>query len=242
MKKIIAFVLVMILLPGCIKVKKSSSKENEEFRADSLRQVEALIQDSIKQEELYRSFTSPDLEMFNLHGHVQSVTYTSEMFFPSFYGGLKSSINFDTEGRCTNIKDLFQKSVGENGNVQVSRNEKNQIIELNLPNLDYPFEYKFGWSDGHLISCENSVWESYSDMKIFYENDVPESVSEKGGVEGMEFESNATYSNFVYDEMGNWISCDYKFTTKSWDFDSPYDVETQHFNETIKRKITYYPR
>lgn len=183
--------------------------------------------------EKRNSFTSPDLDFFNLHGPVKSmkVSYTGKDNYGynlSPYGWFllwEGNYDFNEEGEWTNYKKFdFLKIV---------RNSNNQIINIYEPPLyddGTPYDItKYFWDGNHPNRCDGP----FDEAKYSYENNVFSKVSftvSPGDGTGY---WNISFTDYQFDDLGNWISC-------SWSGNYHYYEERSSSKGTVSRQIEYY--
>lgn len=244
MRKII-FILPLFLATAIVSC-GPSQKEKAEQEAKEQAIRDSLVQDSIKQaKELQDSidwvtFTTNDLNICGLHGHVKSVSETER--------GLQ--LKYDEEGKLTQYWICYY---GVTDKYKLIRDKKGIISNMVLknPSADaYKTEIEYTYDadgrlrkytaehdrlqrevivddEGRIATCDEKYY--YSDDREFYKS---------------------VYKYTKFDLYGNWIECLVTTQTKI----IPYDYETGDFenesncpwkNEkpyTIKRIIEYYER
>lgn len=184
--------------------------------------------ENLKDNERRKSFSSPDLDFFNLHGTVKS--YTSNMGVGGDYL-LSGKIEFNKDGYWINYT-----SVKINGSpiISLERNSQNQIIKLErvYTENDEGDILLYNWNGNQLsevngiitnghFSYNNNIISAFTYMDSqYYEGEI------------IDYMNNIQYSDFKYDEMGNWISCFWKYTSTSSSYPDT--------NGIIKREIEYY--
>ncbi|MCH5233662.1 MAG: zinc ribbon domain-containing protein [Muribaculaceae bacterium] len=167
---------------------------------------------ALKEEELKKSFTSPDLDFFNLHGKVKK--YSCNVGVGGDYL-LNGVIQFNKNGYWDNYT-----SVNVNGIpiISISRNHLNQIIKIERQYTENDegdiIEYEWnrnqlskvngvGIISGH-FSYNNNVISSFIFNELEYYNG-----------EIIDYSNDIQYYNFKFDEKENWIYCTWKFSSNS---------------------------
>lgn len=214
---------------------------------------------AIETEEVVQDFTTPDLKMYQLCGHVKSVEYDYGDFVELVEFITPKIVNFDREGRITNV-DEFTFGYDANGHdinsflttgyekhrIKVYRNSDNYLTSIKLVDAvpfwscEYPIEFKY--DNNH--NLYNFYWcyldEGNIGCKLTYsENNLVSSITQ---------DCYGSYTLYSYkyienDEYGNWTKREVKYI-----YDSPYaddayagDAEP-HIERTYieSRKISYY--
>lgn len=174
------------------------------------------------------TFTSPDLDFFNLHGQVKELTlyYTGceESGERSPFAGLfaPGSYKFNEAGEWTNPQVY-----------RVERNDNGQIVKFitNEEPEDRINSESFTWEGKHL-----KEFSKYANEAIFfYTGDDITKAQINHYYTQFEMEDIITLSDFKYDNQGNWISC-------KWDETITYEdnvVPPLHYSGEINRYIIY---
>lgn len=189
--------------------------------------------------EKLRDFTTPDLSLFNLHGPVKSVRYTSSEteLLP-----IEQTVLFNSNGRWTNVEEAIFGD--KNKNTQISYNRDgllNTVQRLIRVYDEYDMGYDgcvftFNWTNNRLssIAIEDYIPASEIAQSIFFIQYSQGRISglyspsySEGGLYDDGYE--ATYSNFTLDEWGNWTECTETQTVPEWS------------TKRIRRIIEYYP-
>lgn len=206
---------------GKVQTDSATSVDSEAARLDSLRQ------DSIAR----RNFTTPDLAFNELHGHVAKCEWgsESEWYYPAVY-------SYNTDGVLENNK------VGENS-LKSTRNKDGQIIAMEGDGVKTTYK----WSDNNRVSSKQSLSDyetSYGDgaTHFFYNSDgvLTHTTTDGGeGEDGRMRNMKTVYSDYQFDEMGNWIS---RKSTTTYQVDEYGDGSWNNRTDTDKevRVITYY--
>lgn len=196
---------------------------------DDVKRVEVLKRELDKR----INFTSPDLDIFNLHGPVKElvVSYTGQRNEETT---LSQILDNNTVYRFTEGGDW------KHDFYQVQRNNNGYITEF-YPDRDtyynpednHWFIGQFRWNGSNLRNYEAYPLEmefSYYDGKISEIN--------VGWIQSMIMSDIIKLSNFQYDEYGNWISCNWKEKVIAEFYDSASEIKT--YSGTLKRRIEYY--
>lgn len=162
------------------------------------------------------SFTSPDLDLFNLHGPVKEMTisYDSSSGSPEscFYAwSWEGNYKFDESGAWTNYKQIFEGGV--------KRNNNGQIVELyyspDNPDFGSPFVY-YQWKNNHVIKFEaGTPTGNYSSQDGTLTYDANGNISGENMDMANPFwegKSKLKLQGFKFDQFGNWISCSWTKT------------------------------
>lgn len=206
-------------------------QQQEKARRDSIdvalaAELEARRQDSIAR----RNFTTPDLAFNELHGHVEKCEWSSEsrMYYPSVF-------SYNYEG-------VLADNQGEYGH-QYTRNKDGQII---VDKQGYN-KFSYRWSDNkikrsELEECEGETAYGGGATHYFYDADglLAYTTTDDGeGEDGKMRNMKTVYSDYQFDEMGNWIS---RASTTTYQTDESWDGSWQNHTDTDKevRVITYY--
>ena len=253
--KILFCVLLGILIYLLIKEYREyySGTENKDkeypLPGDTLPKNEQIIQvqiaDSLRNDSIYRNFTSPDLSFFNVHGRVKSIEYGKDDDTFPLTAHNDHNIIFDKEGKCNNLVKVFY---GKH-NAKVVRNNEGQVVSMTeTPEITDQTIGKesFTWNNNHLVKEEYEGWEwggeitySYSDGHISYIN-----YSYTGDFQ--EEKTSISLTDFKFDEYGNWISCVARTNTTNYNYDTengePKITKEPTQTEKVTRKITYYTK
>ena len=154
--------------------------------------AEVARQDSIRQDSIWRNFTTPDLKEFELRGHVKSV-----------------------------IEHRLGCPWGEGYDTELVKFTKDGVWK------ERPTEEEFYESDGGDVQ-----YPTYDSKGNLIKMTYPESMGEGG----IHWEAVVRYSNYKFDEYGNWISRDANQTVKEY---SQYGL-MPNAKLTETRTIKYY--
>ena len=228
MKRLVIVPLVMMLVAplagGC---SSSASKEKEQAHQDSIAasaELEEARLDSIRQDSIdRRNFTSPDLAFYELHGDVKKCVYKRKFGYSP-----EDCITFDENGKWTNDQwSKYEKKYcpDRTKHPRVTRNKDGYITKIYCE-CDFDYEYiNVKWKNGKVQKCFLSTYRYNDDGLVI------------GCVDDEEFDyqESATYSNYVLDDMGNWIKRD--VTIRNTD---TYSNSSTIRKETETRTIEYY--
>lgn len=214
MKKLISLTLLLTLpLIGC------SSKENNDF-------------------------SSPDLDFFNLQGHVKqvSLSYTGLEEGESLFDGWSNpgTYYFDQNGLWTN-PGVYEFNDGKwvnPGIYKLDRNDKGQISKFYFTKEgleDWHFCEDFNWSDNDLIFFSLYGTEG----TISYKNNLVSTIQLEHAYSQYPMEDEIKFSNWKFDEQGNWISCEWTQTI-SYDAEDEDPIPPVKNSGLIIREIIYF--
>ena len=192
----------------------------------------AALCDSLRRDSIERrQFTSPDLVFFDLHGPVKSVQLDYEVSH-LFYGA-PQLLEFNELGqwKCPD-------KTGRGQTVVYTRTAAGNLVRIGSPEEDFystsgnvaaqAFSYSYKWHGGRLAEMSPNTVFSYDDSGNL--------VREVARARDSEEKSVTTYSEYEYDDMGNWVKRHWR---SSYTADSYSDAEEESGYET--RVITYYP-
>lgn len=239
----------------------------ERLRIEEQQRLEAILLqeeqerlDSIRQDSISRNFKTPDLQTFDLKGHVKTCSVTTNVHYFAYWfpyglnsettgkGDLSYVVKFDEDGNLMNppiwsnsVKNQISKSPWR-GKKVIERNEDGFIYKFNDPSMDIDEEIDgmttltFLYSQGKLSSVNRINEDIYdyssSPPNISFIYDSTGDLIKMKNVHGLE----NTYTNYVYDDYGNWISRDcYSRVIDAWEHGF-----TEDFQFVEKRSITYY--
>lgn len=238
MKKLITITLLIVsLLMGGFAADAKTARKRSKSGA-----TKTAITKTPEEIEKEKAFTSPDLDFFNLHGTVKSVTIkvTARGYWPtSQYGYKAGTYDFDTKGNWVNYQ--------QNDVTRLKRNNEGQIIAVILKNKqdDSLEAYDYRWKNNVILD-----YKSYNTNYSEYGNEPTDSgsfeyshgvlIREKGLCMyyfNYFVDYKTTFSHFVYDAYGNWISCKVHCAVPEPYSDRGKIVKS---SGTIKRTIEYY--
>lgn len=232
MKQLLIIPSLALLLLG-YSTSSCSSSSADKAQNDSIEaaELEAACLDSIRQDSINRrNFTTPDLAFNELHGHVEKCEWGKEtdLYYSTVY-------SYSNDG-------ILDKGKGEYTHVY-TRDRDGQIVtdEEDFAKTDYK------WSDNKvvsskLVSCEGETAYGNGATHYFYDADgllayttTDDGVGEMGSMRNMK----TVYSDYQFDDIGNWIS---RTSTKTYQTDEFGDGSWQNHKDTNKevRVITYY--
>lgn len=231
MKRLLILSFAALLLGYSTSSCSSSSSDKAKNDSIAAAQLEAARLDSIRQDSIERrNFTTPDLAFKELHGHVEKCEWGTEnnLYYPTVY-------TYSIEGNLVKSNDEDTR--------KYNRDRNGQIVE----EVDGYYELSFGWSDykvskEQLVMCEGETAYGGGDIHYFYDNNGLLSYTTTDGGEG----ENGTmrnmktvYSDYEFDDMGNWIS---RKSTTTYQVDELGNGSWENHTETNKevRVITYY--
>lgn len=179
------------------------------------------------------AFTSPDLDLFNLHGPVKEVAVS--------YTGLRDGeISLFEHPDDSKVYRFTEAGEWRHNFYQVKRNSNGYITKIytdrdayNNPDENHWFVGEFRWKGNTLKGFGLYPVEtefSYKDGKL--------SEIDTGWVQSMIMSDKIKFSDFKYDENGNWISCNWK---EKVIIDANDSIpETKTYSGTMRRRIEYY--
>lgn len=231
------------------------AQEREQARLDSIAEVERRIiaqqrEDSIRHDAEMRNFTTPDLALYGLHGHVKSLKILKGLDFMP-YPFSSYSIDFNYEGQLTGnnpIKEYVKKNFGlDPSTVKIKRDNNGFII--NVTDGHNWEQLNLSWKGYKIISFEDWDGDCSININYTYRNNEVSEYNSLGGCIGSYDERKCQYSNYQYDKYDNWIQCDYYLTGifQEYQYDSYTDEDRLIYQETIPpksgkilREIEYY--
>lgn len=167
------------------------------------------------QEEIFRS---SDLSLYQLKGHVKECIIPGDDMGDYIY-------EFDEEGNL--ISPKYEK---------IERDKNGAIVEYYDPETECTTRIK--WKDGKVIGKTDRFGDSYNSSSTGYEYDKENNIVQLVQ-EGIPFPTN--YSNYKFDEFGNWISRTQEANGTSWE-ESRYityygsDIGQERLLEYYKQK------
>lgn len=239
MKKILIpiFCLCLSALSMTISSCKGSVKENTNS-ADSI------AEDTVQKEaeEMPDTFTSADLTMFELKGHVKEMTMKDDK-------GVKIKVQFSKEGEAT-ILEYYGTDC------KVKRNGKGQITSIGtvVGEESEKFYYVLKYNADGAIAEEHEIHPSwYTDYACkfsnFNEDNLPEKSSMSGGEGGQTEYDECLYKYMEKDSYGNWTTR--KNRGRSWTTELETDQDgnemevsspAERYSTTTTRIISYYSK
>lgn len=202
----------------------SIAAEQARLEAEAREAAEQARRDSID----WVSFTTPDLTLLDLHGHVKSVT-------------LSGDVNINLIDYCSKKFNLNEN--GEITNLVATRNKDGQItsIKKKYQHDDYDIiNIKWSGTFPKHISGNGIDWGS--DETLTYSNGTLCSVYSNSWNECYSSTTTQTVSPTEFDNYGNWTKANLKINETSDGRDCGEGIEKKSYTKTVRRTITYYPR
>jgi len=239
MKKILIpiFCLCLSALSTTISSCKGTAKENTN-PADSI--AESSVQKEA--EEKPDSFTSADLKMFELKGHVKEMTMKDDK-------GVKIKVQFSKEGEATILAYYGT-------DCKVQRNGQGQITSIGtiVGDDSDKFYFTFKYDAAGVIAEEHEIHPSwYTDYACkfsnFNEDNLPEKSSTSGGEGGQMNYDECLFKYMEKDSYGNWTKR--KNRGRSWTTELETDQDgnemeisspAEKYSTTTTRAISYYSK
>ncbi len=175
--------------------------------------------------------------IFDLRGPVKSATLTDDFF------GMRN-MTFTEDGKCQTTRMEFD----ENGYPLGMTLDVRSGLLNNDNDFKGPIAYKVDYDDAHRISSTYlnfpsaiNPWEeirTYSYNPEKDKNHVITGLRVETKENGALSTNDYVYSDYVYDEQGNWISRNVHETICLTDVDGKSDNATNEYVET--RTVTYY--
>lgn len=234
--KWILIVLAILVIGGGVgyyfyadnKAKKEIALAAEQARLDS---IEAARLDSIRQDSIARrNFTTPDLAFNELHGHVDICKSGSGA------GSYYTTFSYNNMGELISIDNVRPKYTRDK-NGQITKDGDGDDVTI----------YK--WKDNKISTELRSGLQYDSNeygpviIRYFYNSDnqlayTTNDDSDRNWGEGQRRRKyKITYSNYQFDEMGNWISRK-ATSTYQYNFGDGWENCTDEWTED--RIITYH--
>lgn len=229
------------------------AQEREQARLDSIAEVERRIiaqqrEDSIRHDAEMRNFTTPDLALYGLHGHVKSLKILKgKNYVP--YALTSPSVDFTYDGKLTSnnpIKDYFQKNFDLNpSTLKIKKNNDGFIIQV-TDGTEWE-QVSFEWDRHKLISFKDESGDCSMTWEYKYGANIVSEINFQGACIGSLHQRDSRYTNYQYDKYDNWISCEYYqtgFNDEYYD-DGYEEFLTSHVvippkSGKILREIEYY--
>lgn len=209
-------------------------------------------QDKVEEE---KNFTTPDLSLFGLHGHVLAVNTTSyendcntyltpfRLTFTEEGSISEYSFKMDEYSQYSFTFDSSGESAscnidGDKRQYDVARLDDGRLTQI-IPNQRWEGRPEggslvFKWNTKGRVSNVNlNIEEGRPNMSVEYNEDGLPSQIEKSGYGSESY----TFKYKEYDEHGNWIRCSVTYSSAG-EYDGEPDV-VKDFEMT--RKIEYYP-
>lgn len=209
-----------------------SSSEHSDYSYTSLDE-DALksLEQARREATSYDDFTTPDLILFDLHGHVKSVSFgfSSSLYY---FLAISEEFHFNKNGTLT------QQSGKDH--ISIRRNTHSQPIELE----NDPIKLSIKWNNNFPSNCELSSFNEGQEVSLSYYHGQLKKIESRylGGNGGFTTTEAAIITPIQFDDHGNWIKAKirtvgYEGGGNSLENYKPIDEEN-----TISRTITYYSR
>ena len=182
-------------------------------------------------------FTSPDLAFNQLRGEVSKVEWLNS-------GDIMNPIAFyyDEEG------NMYPVQSNDRPSNSFYRNDKGQITQESAP--DNEFTYMYEWSDNHIIQKYDEVYageldrNSYAIHYHYVENGVLEKTTRNHlSGEGGEMKNIQTvYTDYQFDDMGNWVSRNSTTTyeIRDWEDDGDENAWQKRTEQNKEYRVIKY--
>lgn len=215
------------------------SETTDETSQVDAAELEATRQDSIK----WVNFTTPDLALFELHGHVKSVSgyqpLASDVFGEYNYENPLFSFDYDGNTKKRQRDDYF---------LGFKADSKGRITSgVFAESGGYP-TLELKWNDNDkLTSCSSSYGSNNGIAKYTYDKngDLIKAHFEEHANQGYEHIEDVTYKILERDKFGNWTKrqMSTKITKGHDDIETCQHVEEHNSQTKIEtRTITYHDR
>lgn len=242
--KWILIVLAILVIGGGVgyyfyadnKAKKEIALAAEQARLDS---IEAARLDSIRQDSIaFYEFTSNDLKIFDVKGHVQEMTIASRVY-PSTLPFDYRSAYFSYDGEvqlCAGLEDPIRNNDGRiEKYFEGDSNSTNVILE---------------WNDGRIVKTTRKYNDSsnleYICTPTYQDERVVSCYTVRNQFGKVDSERTTTIEYLSNDEFGNWTSClvkeDAYYPDGIYNHQTRERIFSKHFTDTLKREIKYYSR
>ncbi|MCI6160263.1 MAG: hypothetical protein MR681_02860 [Prevotella sp.] len=246
MKKTLLFACCVVAMISCSNnTKTKKQQETGDSVAAIPNETTQMVQDSLD----YVNFTTPDLMLFNVKGHVKEVDYdeVAPCVITFDENGLVSSCPCHDEDLDFTFKD--GKAIGKN--FSSKRNAKNQLTryayEPNIrENYWYLDVYEMTYNDkGQVKTIEHGGWETDSKQTFTYNAEgLCTQIVHDYGIEATSGVRTITYTYTKFDSHGNWTERNAKTheeETNEWKDDGTPIKKVNDWESVEKRSITYYP-
>lgn len=227
------------------KEKEQAEQARLQAQRDS---IEAVHAEQIRQEELDRNLSTPDLRFFGLKGRVRSFTTALDH---AEYGmvdyltaiSLDRTLNFDSDGNLTGLENSL-KSTGIAGPV-IKRNANGGITSIVYGRSDSDDDaynnYEYSWKGDDITSVNNQGWEWYGHETYTYSSGRVSSVKCRMGGEGVTQQGTITVAYTGFDSYGNWTRAEYSYSGYSIDETMEESSSVPESLKTaVTRTISYY--
>lgn len=231
MKRLLIIPLATLFIGFSTSSCSSSSADKAQNDSIAAAELEAARLDSIRQDSINRrNFTTPDLAFNELHGHAEKCEWGKEidLYYATVY-------SYSNDG-------ILDKGKGEYTHVY-TRDKEGQII---TDKEDFA-KTAYKWSDNKvvsskLVSCEGETAYGNEATHYFYDANgllayttTDDGEGEMGSMKNMK----TVYSDYQFDDRGNWIS---RTSTTTYQTDEFGSGSWQNHTDTNKevRVITYY--
>lgn len=182
-----------------------------------------------------KNFTSPDLSFFNVRGPVKEMTISfngdiSKLPFVYFCPVNKKYV-FNENGEWLNLKQIYPDSKG------IKRNSNGEIKSILFPDEYNPGEvevWSYTWDNGKPIK---SVSMALNEFYEYNEEGFLRAFKSKESFSEVTNNISVSFSNFICDEYGNWISCNWEGSSF---YDEGGDIRRDKKQGTLTRSFQYY--
>ena len=204
----------------------SIAAEQARLEAEAAAAAEQARCDSLE----WVNFTTPDLILLDLHGHVKSVSVSGDIYMTTLYS-FSQSFNLDENGKITNLI--------------LSRNSNGQITSIKkkceyMP--DYYDQLTIKWTGETPSQLNGNGIDWASEQSLTYSNNRLISSYSDDYAECWHFMTTNSISPTECDEYGNWTKATVKTNVTQDGHECGEGIEKNTYSKTVRRTITYYPR
>lgn len=246
---IFAFLIIGVIVASILYFNNEKKNNEALMIAEQMRQDSLIaVQKEIERLEQFRqdsiawvNFTTSDLSFKELYGHVKECyieTGTVNTNWPD-----KETIRFSKEG-------VLNPKNGDYTYI-FTRNDNGQIIKSKETDATFGYEWKDGRiSKKQLLDLDGETAWGGGDERFFYDNNglLSYILTDDGeGEDGMMRNMKTTYSDYEFDEIGNWIkrkaTTTYQTSMRYYGDNGFENTEWENQKEELYeiRRIVYYP-
>ena len=242
--------IAIVTIGGCVLYFNNEKKNNEALKVAEQARQDSIIAVQKEAEKLEQqrqdsiawvNFTTSDLSFKELYGHVKEC-YREwgpvNTIWPD-----KETITFSNEG-------LLNPKNGDYTYI-FTRNDNGQIIKSKETDATFGYEWKDGRiSKKQLLDLEGETAWGGGDERFFYDSNglLSYILTDDGeGEGGMMRNMKTTYSDYEFDEIGNWIkrkaTTTYQTSRRYYGDNGFENTEWENQKEELYeiRRIVYYP-